>query len=100
MDDGLATGSTMIAAIRWARAAGARRVVAAVPVAAAQTAEVVRRLADAFVCPLEVAELWAVGAWYEDFRPAGAEEVIRLVRDGVLGGVDSRAGLADAGGGL
>ncbi len=100
VDDGLATGSTMIAAIRWARAAGARRVVAAVPVAAAQTAEVVRRLADAFVCPLEMAELWAVGAWYEDFRPAAAEEVIRLVRDGVLGGVDSRAGLADAGGGL
>jgi putative phosphoribosyl transferase len=43
VDDGLATGGTMVAAVRWARARGARRVVVAVPVAAAATARVFER---------------------------------------------------------
>ena len=60
-DDGLATGATMIVAIRWARAHGASRVIAAVPVAAAETAAVVRREADGLVCLYELRDFWAVG---------------------------------------
>ena len=50
VDDGLATGATMIAAVRWARSRGAARVVAAVPVAARQSAALLRGEADAVVC--------------------------------------------------
>jgi putative phosphoribosyl transferase len=55
VDDGLATGATMIAAARWARAAGAGRVVAVVPVAAAESAELVRGEVDDFVALYELA---------------------------------------------
>ena len=51
VDDGLATGATMIAALRWARAAGAERVVAAVPVAPAASLGLISGEADEVVCP-------------------------------------------------
>ena len=79
VDDGLATGSTMIAAARWARAAGARRVSAAVPVAAAETAAVVRGEVDELTCPSEPAVFGAVGFWYEEFAQVDDAEVLRLL---------------------
>jgi putative phosphoribosyl transferase len=79
VDDGLATGATMIAALRWARAAGAARVVAAVPVAAADSLESVRREADAVVCPHPLTAFFAVGLWYESFPQVDDAEVIRLI---------------------
>jgi putative phosphoribosyl transferase len=80
VDDGLATGATMLAAVRWARAGGARRVVAAVPVGAAGTAAGLRREADAVVCPYELRGFWAVGIWYEDFEPVPEAEILELLR--------------------
>lgn len=79
VDDGLATGATMIAAARWARAAGAGRVVAVVPVAAAESAELVREEVDEFVSLYELAYFGAVGVWYETFSQVDDEEVLRLV---------------------
>jgi putative phosphoribosyl transferase len=79
VDDGLATGATMIAAIRWARSRGAARVVAAAPVAAAQTAALVRREADALICPYEIQRFGAVGFWYGRFDQVGDDEVIGLL---------------------
>jgi len=67
VDDGLATGASMEAAVRWARAQGAARVVVGVPVAAAPSAEALRGDADAVVCPLETDDFGSVGAWYRDF---------------------------------
>lgn len=67
VDDGLATGASMEAAIRWARAEGAGRVVVGVPVAAASSAEALRAHADAVVSPVETDDLGSVGAWYRDF---------------------------------
>lgn len=78
-DDGLATGATMIAAIRWARAHGAARVLAAVPVAAAETAAVVRREADGLVCLYELRDFWAVGVWYRSFNQVSDVDVVRLL---------------------
>ena len=79
VDDGLATGHSALAAVRSLRERGASRVILAVPVAAPQSAQELRRHADEVVCVEEPAELWAVGYWYEDFRPTTDEEVAALL---------------------
>lgn len=79
VDDGLATGATMIAAVRWARSRGSARVVAAVPVGAAQSAAVLRDEADAVICPHELFDLGAVGFWYRDFGQVDDAEVASLL---------------------
>jgi putative phosphoribosyl transferase len=79
VDDGLATGGTMIAALRWVRAAGAARVVAAVPVAAEESLELVRAEADEVVCPYAIAAFLAVGVWYRSFDQVDEAKVVRLV---------------------
>ena len=91
VDDGLAPGATMLAAVRWAQGQGARRIVAAVPVGAAQTVELIRREAEV-VCPLAVDDLGAVGLWYEDFRQVGDEDVLALLDEGGAGGPMRRPG--------
>ncbi len=79
VDDGLATGSTMIAAIRWAQARDATRVVAAIPVGARQSLDELRGEADTVVCPNELDELVAVGLWYRNFRQVTDDEVVTLL---------------------
>jgi predicted phosphoribosyltransferase len=79
VDDGLATGATMIAALHAARAKGPARLVCAVPVAAPDSIELVRPHADEVVC-LEMPEhFYAVGQFYRDFRQVEDEEVIALL---------------------
>jgi putative phosphoribosyl transferase len=70
----------MIAAVRWAKAAGAARTVVAVPVAATDSLERVRREADKVVCPYPQTVLVAVGARYVSFGQVDEAEVIRLMR--------------------
>ena len=89
VDDGLATGATMTAAVRWARAQGAARVVVAVPVGAAQTAQMLRREADEVVCPHEQRHFGAVGFWYDVFTQVENEEVVALLDSCRI--VDTRA---------
>ncbi len=79
VDDGLATGASMIAAIRWARARGASRVVAAAPVGARQSIAALREEADSVVCPHELDDLVAVGIWYRRFDQVGDAEVAALL---------------------
>ena len=69
----------MIAAVRWARARGAARVVAAVPVGARPSVEALRTEADAVVCPHELADFVAVGLWYRVFAQVGDLEVAALL---------------------
>jgi putative phosphoribosyl transferase len=80
IDDGLATGATMIAAARWARGLRARRVVAATAVGARDTVELVRQEVDEVVCPYALADLGAVGLWYADFSAVDDDEVDELLR--------------------
>lgn len=82
VDDGLATGATMVAACRWARAHGASRVVAAVPVGASDSVGALRAEADEVVCPYAVFDFWAVSIWYADFDQTGEDEVRALLRHG------------------
>jgi putative phosphoribosyl transferase len=79
VDDGVATGATALAACQVARAQGARRVVLAVPVAAAGAAEELREQVDELVCVSTPAVFYAVGEWYRDFSQTGDEEVSELL---------------------
>jgi len=80
VDDGLATGATMVAAIRAAREAGAARVVAAAPVASREAAELVRKEADESILLEVPAAFWAVGEWYEEFPQVENDTVLRLMQ--------------------
>jgi putative phosphoribosyl transferase len=79
IDDGLATGSTMRAAIRACRQQQPRHLVAAIPVADADVCESLRNDADEVVCASTPEFFQAVGRWYEDFSQTSDEEVHDLL---------------------
>lgn len=79
VDDGVATGSTARAACQVARARGAEHVVLAVPVAAAEAVESLRRDCDEVVCVQSPTWLWSVGQWYENFTQTTDDEVRDLL---------------------
>lgn len=81
VDDGVATGNTMAAAVRLARDEGAARVVVAVPVAPPDTLERLRALADEAVCLLAPESFMAIGQFYGDFEQVDDEEAMRLLRE-------------------
>lgn len=81
VDDGVATGSTVRAAIRAARAQGPERVVVAVPVASPDIVPDLEREADAVVCPLQPSSLFAIGAWYREFPQLSDDQVRELLED-------------------
>jgi predicted phosphoribosyltransferase len=80
-DDGIATGSTMIAALRVVRAQRPHELIVAVPVASPDRLEEVRRWCDDVVCLLAPEEFWAVGRFYEDFAPVEDEDALRILRE-------------------
>jgi predicted phosphoribosyltransferase len=79
VDDGLATGATMRAAILALRALDARQVVAAAPVGSDEACALVGAEADALVCPLVPPRFAAVGHWYADFGEVGDDDVRRAL---------------------
>jgi predicted phosphoribosyltransferase len=79
VDDGLATGSTMRAAVRALRRLDPERIVVAVPVAAPPTCEQLRAEADEVVCVLTPDPFRAVGVWYDDFTQTDDDEVRALL---------------------
>jgi putative phosphoribosyl transferase len=79
IDDGLATGATMLAAVRAARAGGAARVIVAAPVASPQAAQLIGAEADELVILETPAMLFAIGEWYEQFEQLDDEEVCRIL---------------------
>ena len=80
VDDGVATGGTAAAALRWARRAGASRVVLAAPVAPRQALAALSREADEVVVLATPEPFFAVGQWYDHFDQVSDEEVVRLLR--------------------
>jgi predicted phosphoribosyltransferase len=79
VDDGLATGSTMRAAVAALRQQGPARIVVAVPVGAPDTCAELEREADEVVCAQMPQPFYAVGVWYEDFTQTSDEEVRDLL---------------------
>lgn len=86
IDDGLATGATMRAAVVALRRRDARKIVAAVPVAAPRTLAQMERYVDEMVCLAAPQEFDAVGEWYEDFSQTSDTEVRHLLEKRNRGG--------------
>jgi putative phosphoribosyl transferase len=80
VDDGLATGATMRAAVAALKQRGPARIVVAVPTAAADSAELVRDEADEVVCLATPEPYFAVGIWYENFSQTSDQEVRTLLQ--------------------
>lgn len=79
VDDGIATGGTAIAAVRWARTQGARRVILAVPVAPREALAKLSKEADEVVCLETPDRFFAVGQWYGYFPQVGDDQVVELL---------------------
>jgi predicted phosphoribosyltransferase len=80
IDDGLATGASMMAAIHAVRGHAPSRIVVAVPVAPMETAEALRSEVDELVCPLIPDWLMSIGYWYMDFSQTSDREVMDLLQ--------------------
>lgn len=79
VDDGLATGATMRAAVSALHKKHPRKIIIAVPVAAPETCEDFRSKVDDLVCAMTPAHFHAVGEWYEDFPQNTDEEIQQLL---------------------
>jgi len=79
VDDGIATGYTMRAALRATRRREPRRIVMAVPVAPPETIEALRKEVDEIVCLAMPEEFWAIGAFYSDFNQVDDVQVMDLL---------------------
>ena len=81
VDDGIATGGTMRAALRSLRRHHPARLVVAVPVGPPTTIAALRREVDEVVCLLQPDDLQAIGIWYDDFHQLDDSDVIRILRE-------------------
>jgi predicted phosphoribosyltransferase len=79
IDDGLATGSTMQAAVTALRQEGPAAIVVAVPIAPPETCDAFRELVDEVVCAVTPEPFYGVGLWYQDFSQTSDEEVHELL---------------------
>jgi predicted phosphoribosyltransferase len=79
VDDGLATGATMRAAVQALRDRGAKSIVVAVPTAPRETCDMLRREVDEVLCASTPEPFMAVGLWYRDFSPVGDDQVRELL---------------------
>jgi putative phosphoribosyl transferase len=79
VDDGVATGATMRAAVLAVRTANPQRIVVAVPVGPPDTCAELAAVADDLVCPVQPPAFAAVGQWYRDFSTTTDEDVLRIL---------------------
>jgi predicted phosphoribosyltransferase len=79
VDDGLATGASMVAAVVGVRAQNPARIVVAVPTASAETCELFERIVEEIVCAITPEPFWSVGMWYQDFSQTSDDEVRALL---------------------
>lgn len=81
IDDGMATGNTLLSTINILRKQQPQKIVVAVPVAPASAMEKIRPLVDELIVPLVPAHFYGVGGFYEDFQQVSDDEVISLLQD-------------------
>lgn len=81
VDDGLATGATMRAALTWARGHDPARLIVVVPVGAADTLDALEPLADDILCPLHPQNFRAEGLYYQSFDQVADADVARLLQE-------------------
>jgi len=80
VDDGLATGSTMLAALQAIRQQIPARIITAIPVASKDALKLISYLSDEVICLLSPEMFYSVGIWYEDFQQTEDREVIDLLQ--------------------
>lgn len=81
VDDGIATGNTILAAIKMIRKRNPKKIIVAVPVAPPETIRKIRMLVDDFICLHSPADFFGVGQFYIDFSEVSDEEVARLLKE-------------------
>ena len=81
VDDGLATGSTMRAAVTALRRQNPKRIIVAVPTASPDVCDEFKAEVDEILCGMTPTPYYAVGAWYEDFSQTTDEEVRQLLQE-------------------
>lgn len=84
VDDGLATGATMIAALQVLRKQSPRKIIVALPVAPEDSIQELKSAADEVICLMTPKNFVAVGLWYENFEQVTDEEVIHLLEESKL----------------
>jgi predicted phosphoribosyltransferase len=80
VDDGVATGSTLIAVLRSVRAAGPSRLCCAIPVGPPDTVQRLAAEVDEVICPLQPQSFLAVGSWYDDFAQVSDAAVLAALQ--------------------
>jgi len=80
-DDGIATGTTMLAAIGTARKRGAKKIVVAVPVGSSEAIEKIKKSADGLICVEVDPDLSAVGEYYDSFPQVDDEQVLAILKN-------------------
>ncbi|MEJ2034134.1 MAG: phosphoribosyltransferase [Deltaproteobacteria bacterium] len=81
VDDGLATGATMRAAVNAIKAQGPEKLIVAVPTGAPDTCDMIRKMVDEIVCLITPTPFGGVGAWYQDFSQTSDREVQQLLKE-------------------
>lgn len=81
VDDGIATGNTLLAAIRLIRQQHPKKIVVAVPVAPREMAEKIKNQVDDFICLHKADDFYGVGQYYLDFSQVSDDEVIHLLQE-------------------
>jgi predicted phosphoribosyltransferase len=84
VDDGVATGNTILAGISMLRKRNPAKIVVAVPVSSISAAKKLTEVVDDFICPYTPADFYGVGEHYQDFSEVTDEEVIRIIRTNKL----------------
>ena len=79
VDDGIATGATMTAAVQALRQFHPKEIIMAIPVCEAETFKKMALLVDKIICPLKPTNFYAVGQWYDEFAQTTDQEVIDIL---------------------
>jgi putative phosphoribosyl transferase len=85
-DDGIATGSTLIAALRFVRDESPRELIAAAPVGSPDRIEEVRRFCDEVVCLLAPETFFGISSFYEDFSPVSEQRALEWLAETTAAG--------------
>lgn len=80
IDDGLATGATMLAALHGLRDQGASKIVCAVPIASAESLQKVQQMADSVICLQQLEAFFEVSQGYDSFEQVGDDQILTLLR--------------------
>lgn len=81
IDDGIATGFTILAVIKAVKKQGAKKIILAIPVGPRETIEEFKELVDQVICLYIPEEFYAVGSYYENFEQVAEEEVFKIMKE-------------------